>query len=832
MNKMIPCVALILCEFVLLTNATWVQASETWVTGTVVDERGKTVADAKVYVAATFFGGIRMYETAAVARTDAQGHYNVTGDGDLPNLSGTIVVTKEGMAPAMGWASFGPELPFKIAGQAPKWPPAPVRDFAMTSHGGSLDVVATLNGQPAAGIMVNLRRSGGELRDIWARSSGSPEQEEVEAIAYPSGKTDKTGVAHFKLLMPGEYQITATGDEPPITDWDRRPGSPIFPPKMAARGVAVGVPVVAEKTAVHRMRLYPQPNLASVRVLQEDGKPMSVDDDQLSKRTTTGVGAQTYETPGIHPFESQPRATDNTMDLVTAGTKPYLEANGYVASSELLKVKSPPTFQMRSIIPATLDVQAMGVDGKVLAGRVYASRRLYLHEADAPLDANGHAHFKMLPPGQFVIKLEKSGNPFVVCDTQLPTDQELAGKTTVPAVSVNSAPDEQLTATLKAMPAGYLRGVLKPPPGSKTTDFSIYAQRPNDDPYRVVMQSKTGEFVAGPFTSGPVRMAVWPPDTVYSATVIAGQVVKMNDIAPPGPSKDGQVPSAMIGMGGISMQGAVSRDVSGRVLMPDGKTPAAFARVFYFSADADYPAGDGLTDAKGAIQTHGLWRTNPLPDMPSGAALVATLPGVSGGAVIDLSQPVKGPLVITLPKPISVRGKVTVAGKSPERLNGELRVLAAIQDRGKLAWVLNVLTTPQPDGTFSLAGLTPGHYLVQAVFDGIWLSRSVTLDVGQQDPADISLDIGEPGGPVQIHVIDAFGKPMLGCKVFIDRPRGPLAASAWPAFFRTDGGGNVYIPALEVGEHTVHVQDKTFRVKAPAMPCEKPTLVTCMISAR
>jgi hypothetical protein len=800
-----------------------------------VDERGKPVADAKVYVAATYYGGIRMDEAAAMARTDAQGHYNVMGAGDLPNLSGTIVVAKEGMAPAMGWAGFGPALPFRIAGQAPKWPPAPVRDFAMTSHGGSLDVVATLNGQPAAGIMVNLRRSGGELRDIWARSSGSPEQTEVEAIAYPSGKTDKTGVAHFKLLMPGEYQITATGDEPPITDWDRRPGSPIFPPKMAARGVAVGVPVVADKTAVHRMRLYPQPNLVSVRVVGEDGKPISVDENQPIKPTTTGVWAQTYDTPGIHPFESQPpRAGGYEWNSVTFGTKPYLEANGYVASSELLKVKSPATFQMRPIVPATLDVQAIGIDGKPLAGRVYASRRLYQYEADERLDATGHAHFKMLPPGQFVITLEKkSDNPFVVRDAQLPTDQELAGTTVVPAAIVNSGPDEQLTATLKTVPAGYLRGVLKPPVGSKLTDFSIYSRQPNDDPYRVIMQSKTGEFVAGPFKAGPVRLVLnswYGPE--YSATVIASKVVKMNDIAPPAPSKDEQAPSAMIGMGGISMQGSVSRDVAGRVLMADGKTPAAFARVFYFSADEDNPAGEGLTDAMGTIHTHGLWRTNELPDTPSGAALVATLPGVSGGAVVDLSQPVKGPLVITLPKPMSVRGKVTVAGKSPERLNGELRVLAAIQGRGKLAGALNVLTTPQPDGTFSLAGLTPGHYLVQAMLDGIWLSPPVTLEVGQRDPTDISLDIGEPGGPVQVHVTDAAGKPMLACKVFVDRPKGPLAALVWPAFFRTDGGGNVYIPALEVGEHTIHVCDKTFRVKAPAMPCGGPSLVTCTTSAR
>ena len=288
----------------------------------------------------------------------------------------------------------------------------------------------------------------------------------------------------------------------------------------------------------------------------------------------------------------------------------------------------------------------------------------------------------------------------------------------------------------------------------------------------------------------------------------------------------------MIGMGGVSVQGAVSHDVAGKVFMPDGRIPAAFARVFCFSADADYPAGEGLTDAIGAIHTHGLWRTNALPDMPSGAALVATLPGVSGGATVDLTQPVKGPLAITLPKPIAVRGKVTVAGKSPERLNGELRVLAEMQGLGKVAGVLNVFTTPQPDGTFTLAGLTPGKYLVQAARDGIWLSRSVTLEVGNSNPADISLDIGEPGGPIQIHVTDASEKPLRACKVFVDRPKGPLADLAWPAFFRTDGGGNVYIPALEVGEHTIHVRDKTIRVNAPAMPCEGPSLVTCKTSVR
>jgi hypothetical protein len=46
----------------------------------------------------------------------------------------------------------------------------------------------------------------------------------------------------------------------------------------------------------------------------------------------------------------------------------------------------------------------------------------------------------------------------------------------------------------------------------------------------------------------------------------------------------------------------------------------------------------------------------------------------------------------------------------------------------------------------------------------------------------------------------------------------------WPDHFTTDGAGNAYIPALEVGEHTIHVNgdDNTHRIKADEPSAELP----------
>jgi hypothetical protein len=124
--------------------------------------------------------------------------------------------------------------------------------------------------------------------------------------------------------------------------------------------------------------------------------------------------------------------------------------------------------------------------------------------------------------------------------------------------------------------------------------------------------------------------------------------------------------------------------------------------------------------------------------------------------------------------------------------------------------LLDVSVTPQADGSFELAGLTPGTYKVQASLDNIWLSDAVTIVASAERPmAAIHLDIPSPGGPAVVHVASAKGKPLVGVQVMVDRPAGPLTELDWPAAFTSDGAGEVWIPALEAGKHRVRLNDNT-----------------------
>jgi hypothetical protein len=142
---------------------------------------------------------------------------------------------------------------------------------------------------------------------------------------------------------------------------------------------------------------------------------------------------------------------------------------------------------------------------------------------------------------------------------------------------------------------------------------------------------------------------------------------------------------------------------------------------------------------------------------------------------------------------------------------------------------LSAWATPQDDGTFEVAGLTNGHYRIQAAVDGIWLSDSVSVEVTDHDILNLMLDIGQPGSPVALTVADGTGKPLIGQKVKIDRPVGPLTGLDWPADFLTDGAGVVNIPPLEVGKHKIHVGQFSTDVTARPLPCKAPVEVRCVI---
>jgi hypothetical protein len=144
--------------------------------------------------------------------------------------------------------------------------------------------------------------------------------------------------------------------------------------------------------------------------------------------------------------------------------------------------------------------------------------------------------------------------------------------------------------------------------------------------------------------------------------------------------------------------------------------------------------------------------------------------------------------------------------------------------RGRLGGALSVSSTAQADGSFELAGLTPGRYTLQAALDDIWLSPSTTLEVGDRSPPTVTLAMPPPGGAAVVEVVGRDGAPLPGRVLTIDRPGGPLAAALWPTRWTADGAGEVYVPAVEAGRHTVRVAGSAAvaEVVIPALPAERP----------
>jgi hypothetical protein len=150
---------------------------------------------------------------------------------------------------------------------------------------------------------------------------------------------------------------------------------------------------------------------------------------------------------------------------------------------------------------------------------------------------------------------------------------------------------------------------------------------------------------------------------------------------------------------------------------------------------------------------------------------------------------------------------VTVSGGSAADWSNQFTVLASYEGQGRLDDILSVVVSPERNGRFELAGLTPGRYRIQAAMDDIWLSTavSVVVDADEVRSEPLILDMGRPGVPSVVRCVDPDSKPVVGCRVELLRPPGPLTEALWPIIFRSDGAGVVNLPPLEAGEHSFRV---------------------------
>ena len=829
-----------------------------WAHGTVRDEAGHPMPDATVLALATFDGGIRMYETTAKAVTDAEGRYSLEGKGDLAFFNATILAVAPGRAPAWAWPSF-PQAetpwPGPPAGTPP--PEPPVVDLVLPSRAGRLDVTVLEDGKPVAGIPVAAYLENANLRDIWARGGGDPEQRKlIDDTAYPIVTTGADGIAHFDRLLPGRYGVLAARDDLRSIAQGYFLGNVTTP-----YGSAKGLPIRLGETTEAHLAIYAQPKQVTLRLLRHDGSVQTGDTSfQFGLVGSTGTSAgsvpfdQTgtaeyaFQGPGLWHVEASYRISP--IKYVPYG-EPRFSAIGTLALSPRLAPGYKPTLTARRIDPPAIRIELQDPAGRPLRGIVQIVRGQDYTVAAGSTDLEGRIRFAGLPEGDGDgIRPIAAGYPpmdFGDETAPLPTVDQLRNRTELLAQSLPIERGTERRVVLRPELVGYVAGTLRPPEGEDrgSAQISLYLDPANPESGASLRyDAATGRFVAGPFRAGTIRLKLvnGTPrgggiETVALVEIQPGQVAEPSLTAPPKPAAPAAEPDQMmLGMGGLTARTGNAGQLNATVVLADGRTPALGAQLLYFEPGNAQPTILAMTDALGEAHPRGLWQSaNILPGSiaqgPADPVVVAFLPGSTGATIVPAPARSGDKLRITLPPAQGVGGQVTVAGVAPTHRPGQIRVVAAYQDRGMLNPALSLETTADPEGRFQLAGLTPGRYLVQAALDEIWLSPAVEQQVGERDPAPIALAIPAPGAPVRIRLLDRAGRPAIGARLTLDRPAGPLAATLWPALFEADGAGVIQIPTVEAGRQTVRAEgsDNPVGFDVPALPAKAPVEVSITV---
>jgi uncharacterized GH25 family protein len=798
-----------------------------WAEGSVKDTSGRPLEKAEVYLRTAHHGGMRMYEDILVTTTDAQGHYSISGEVHPTTESPVLVAKVKGRPPAVANAE---------ARTVENDRPARV-DLTVADVGGSASITVVQGGKPLPNARVQLEATGSAaiLAGFgWARDTGGPGKAAFEALVEPSAVTDRDGVARFSELIPGLYNVHATANGQGVNRQARR----VFAQNGVSTGEVDGVAIVAGRDTRTTL-LIPISNAAAptghmirFQVIRPNGLPVT--DENVSfqfgqsgsthwntsmKVDDHGIGEHAFTSAGLWKVTVQFRDIPaNSFPL----QEPYYEARALVAISSAVPVTEPIRLIGARHEAGSIRIRLLGLDGKPARGMIEMPSPFDRNGPFVSTDARGEVVFEGQAARKYQIqgRIEAHGPPPMSLGGVISDDAAFQGPiVVVPGAEVTVTSGHESFLELKARRVGYVRGKLQVSEAGKPDDYYVYPfhdQRILQPSWRY--DQVTGEFLGGPFLSGPTTLQFMKSMADGSqrkcgrqeVEIVEGKVTRVDlkpgALEPEDNTRRNQI--TMLGMGGITINEGTPRVEPPSVFLPDGKTPAFAAEAYLFEPGHTGPIAIGRTDGSGRLTWRGFWTSGnrgeqEKTDEVTKPTLVVSLPGQYGPTIVPVEEGKTSRVVLT--DSPEVEGRVVLGGRAADGVVGVL-VLAAHQGRGVLDGVLSHQLSPGPDGRFRFNGLTPGRYLVQAIRDGIWVSNSVELRLeANQAPPPIVLEIPSPGEPTELEFVDSHGTPFADRAVTLIRPEGPFAAT-WPPNLRTDAAGRIIFPGLEAGPHTATVE--------------------------